>query len=124
MSSQQLSADGLQTQGTPRSNTSDEPGCDFKGKDVVVTIYKNQTQTVSSYQQQGHWDTYTKTTVNGRPAAHAQGSGTSGTGGCTILMDAGGGVVLVDITDPDKSDEQACAEDMKYAQQVEPTLPK
>lgn len=116
--------DGLPTQGTPNKDLRQEPGCDFKGKDLEVTFSKNQKETVDKYEHDGQWDSYTKTTVNGRHAAHAQGASTSGTGGCTILMDSGGGVVLVDITDPDKSDDQACAEDMKYAQQVEPTLPK
>lgn len=124
---QQLNADGLNPQGTPNNDVSKQPGCEYKGSggaDLRVSFAKDQTQTVDTYQTQGQWDSYTKTTINGRPAATAQVVGGTGTNGCTVLMNAGGGVLVVTVTDAGKSDQQVCAEGMKYAQQVEPTMPK
>lgn len=124
MTPQQLGADGLPAQGKPQTQLSVEPGCQFDGDQELVTFYKDQEQTVDSYQTNGHWDTYQKITVNGRPAARAQGAGSKGNGVCEILMDSGGGVVYSKVTAPGESDDQACASALKYAQQIESSLPK
>jgi hypothetical protein len=124
---QQLTADGLQTQGTVNNDIPQQPGCGYKGSSgsgLRVTFTKNQTETVDKFEHDVQWADFTKPSINGRKAARAQGADVKGNGGCTALMDAGGGAVLVEVTDVDKSDDQVCSEAMKYAQQVEPTLPK
>lgn len=125
MTSQQLSADGLPAQGTPQTQLSSEPGCDYQVPGgETFSVYKNQQQTVDSYQTHGNWDTYQKITVNGRPAARAQSAGSKGNGVCQILMDAGGGIVYTKVTALSEIDQQACGDALKYAQQIEPSLPK
>lgn len=124
MNAQQLGADGLQAKGTPNNNIGNVPGCTFKSNVKEISFFKSQTQTVDSYQQQQPWQSYTKTTVNGRPAARAEADGALADGNCDMVMDAGGGMVLVDVRDPGASGGQACAEALMYSQQIEPTLPK
>jgi hypothetical protein len=123
MSAQQLRADGFSAAGMVVRTIDVEPGCRFKGTGVDVTFFKNQTQTVASYQKNGRWDDLTTTTVNGRSAARAQGEGPEGRG-CAYLLDAGGGVVTVLATSPTTPDGRLCDDALQYARQIEPHLPQ
>lgn len=124
MTPQQLGAAGLPTQGELVSQIPTEPGCSFDGNKLLLTFYKNQTETIDSYQKDGNWAQYTKTTVNGRTAAQAITAGSQTAGVCNTLMNAGGGVVIVTVTAPETPENQVCDESAKYAQEVEPNLPK
>ncbi|QUH05786.1 DUF3558 domain-containing protein [Saccharopolyspora erythraea] len=122
---EELSAAGVSGPGKPETQLSFEPGCAYEGADRFVTLYKNQEQTVDSYRTGGNWTKYEPVTVAGRNAARAIEAGGQEDLGCTVLVDAGGGVVLYDVqgimagkvADP-------CAEAEKIANQTASRLPK
>ncbi|MFR9730174.1 DUF3558 family protein [Saccharopolyspora sp. MS10] len=111
--------------GEPVEQVSFEPGCTFEGPDNLLTLYKNQDETVASYETGGNWDSYQKFDINGRAAATGISPGATGHGLCNILLDAGGGVAIVSITKimPEATyDDCGLAE--KVARQIEPRLPR
>ncbi|MCA1195897.1 MULTISPECIES: DUF3558 domain-containing protein [unclassified Saccharopolyspora] len=101
-----------------------EPGCSFEGESAMLTLYKNQDETVGSYATHGNWDSYQKFDINGRAAATGVSAGATDRGICNVLVDAGGGVAIVTVNEifpggiPDP-----CGEAEKIARQVEPRLP-
>ncbi|MGW3472465.1 DUF3558 family protein [Saccharopolyspora sp. NPDC000995] len=66
-----LSAAGVGGHGEKVEQFSFEPGCSYEGEDRLVTLYKNEQETVDKYQTDGKWDSYEKFNLNGRTAAHA-----------------------------------------------------
>ncbi|MGI8308412.1 DUF3558 domain-containing protein [Saccharopolyspora hattusasensis] len=121
-----LSVAGVEGPGEKAEQLSFEPGCSYTGEKILLTLYKNEEETVSKYESDGHWDKYEKFSINGRNAARAvEGGGGAVDAGCSIVLDAGGGVVLVDVTEakPDSVSDK-CGEAEKIARQIEPRLPK
>lgn len=111
--------------GEPEEQLAHEPGCRFEGEDVLVTLFKNQKETVDSYETNGSWDQYEKIQIGGRDAAQAVANGSSGNNVCSTLVNAGGGIISVQVTVilPD-SPLDSCGEAKKIATNIEPRLPK
>ncbi|MEV0057986.1 DUF3558 family protein [Saccharopolyspora shandongensis] len=120
-----LSAAGVGGQGEKIEQLKFEPGCSYEGEDRLVTLYKNEQETVGKYQTDGKWDSYERFNLNGRNAAHAVAAGSSGRGICSVLVDAGGGVVQIKVSGITKNDvPDPCGEAEKVARQVESRLPQ
>lgn len=126
LSPEDLSAAGVKGPGEKQDNFDHEPGCSFEGQNILLTVYKNQEETVTKYEKDGNWDKYEKFDLNGRNAARAvEAGGGSVDAGCSVVVDAGGGVVLVDVTEAmPGSVSDKCGEAEKIARQIEPKLPK
>ncbi|MGI8306215.1 DUF3558 family protein [Saccharopolyspora hattusasensis] len=125
LTSEDLNAAGVVGPGEAREQFKDEPGCGFEGEKTLLTLYKNQKQTVDSYKNNGQWDSYDSIGLNGRKAARGVAAGATGQGACSLVVDAGGGVVIVDVVGITRdSVPDTCGEAEKVARQIEPRLPK
>jgi uncharacterized protein DUF3558 len=120
-----LSAAGVSGPGEPRKQFESEPGCRYEGENLLLTLYKNQEETVDTYKSGGQWDSYDLVNLNGRKAARGVAAGASGQGGCSAIVDAGGGVVIIDVVGIMRgSVPDTCGEAEKIARQIEPRLPQ
>ncbi|MHA6801564.1 DUF3558 family protein [Bounagaea algeriensis] len=109
------------TEGTDKTQVSWEPTCAWSGDENIVGVSKNVEETVDSYEQNSSWASYEKQPIGGRSGAVAVTSGASGGGGCNVLVDAGGGVVIYQIT----SDvDDACSELKPIAEATAGRLPQ
>ncbi|GAA3360722.1 DUF3558 domain-containing protein [Saccharopolyspora gregorii] len=121
----ELTAAGANGPSEPVEDFTFEQGCEFEGETMLLTLYKNQDETVASYETGGHWDSYRKFDINGRAAATGVSAGSTGQGICNTLVDAGGGVVILSVTGFMKDDvPDPCGEAKKLAEQIEPRLPR
>ena len=124
-----LTADDLKTAGVAEpgeqvENFSFEPGCRFEGEKTLLTLYKNQDETVISYATGGNWDRYEQLDINGRNAARAISGGSSESGICNVLIDAGGGIAMITVSGALPDDvPDPCGEAEKLARRIEPRLP-
>ncbi|MEU6130501.1 DUF3558 domain-containing protein [Saccharopolyspora sp. NPDC047091] len=125
LSQEELAAAGVGGPGERVEHLSFEPGCSFEGDVRLLALYKNQDQTVTSYATGGSWDSYDQIDINGRDAARAVSSGSTDQGICNVLVNAGGGVVIVSVSGILRDDvPDPCGEAEKIARQVEPRLPR
>ncbi|MEU6263831.1 DUF3558 domain-containing protein [Saccharopolyspora shandongensis] len=79
---------GTVHQGKEFAPASFEPGSRWRGEQMSLTFQK----TVASYEKGGNSERYDKKTIGGRSGAVANVPGGGRTGGCNVLVDAGGGV--------------------------------
>ncbi|GAA4612947.1 DUF3558 family protein [Saccharopolyspora hordei] len=100
-----------------------EPGCQWEGENMGVTLQKNVTETVESYAR-SNWDKYEQRSLGGRNGAIAITAGGTGMGGCNALVDAGGGVVIYGVDGYKRDSVDACAEVEKIASQTASRLPE
>lgn len=122
---EQLASWGFPAEGRKDDTLSFEPGCVWDGEKALLTLLKNTEETVESYETSGSWDSYDKTTIDGRPAAVALEPGATGLGSCTVLVDAGGGVAIY-MLDGIRQDSlpDPCGETKKIASESAAELPK
>ncbi|MGW3467694.1 DUF3558 family protein [Saccharopolyspora sp. NPDC000995] len=120
----ELTSWGLPTQSETFSPLSFEPGCRWVGEKMDLTLQKNLDETVASYRENGSWDFYNDKAFGGRTGALAAEAGVSGTGGCTVLVDTGGGVAIYMVSGAMRDSVDACAEAEKIANQTASRLPK
>ncbi|WP_190818411.1 DUF3558 family protein [Saccharopolyspora pogona] len=120
----ELTSFGVSTQSEDGTVVSFEPGCKWKGGKMTLSLLKNSDETVASYEKSGSWDSYQKKPLDGRSAAVAVESGAAGQGGCTVLVDAAGGVALYMIDGRMRDSVDACGEAKKVANQTASRLPK
>ncbi|MCI2417775.1 DUF3558 domain-containing protein [Saccharopolyspora sp. K220] len=120
----ELSSFGVATQSEDGTVVSFEPGCKWEGEKMILSLLKNADETVASYETSGSWDSYTKKTIGGRSAAVAVESGAAGQGGCTVLVDAGGGVAIYGVDGVLRDSVDACPEAEKIASQTASRLPE
>ncbi|GAB2760557.1 hypothetical protein GCM10027174_41300 [Salinifilum aidingensis] len=117
----ELTSWSLPAQGEDSTQVSWEPTCRWSGDSKTLDLSKNVEETVDSYEQNSSWATYEKQPIGGRSGAVAVTSGASGGGGCNVLVDAGGGVVIYQIT----SDvDDACSELKPIAEATAGRLPQ
>ncbi|WP_223840056.1 DUF3558 family protein [Saccharopolyspora pogona] len=122
---QDLSGASVSGPGEKVEEIKSEPGCSYEGEKILLTLYKNAEQTVDKYETSGHWDKYEKFNINGRKAARGVEAGASNQGGCSVVVDAGGGVVLFTVTGiMADSVADPCGEAEKAASKAESRLPK
>ncbi|GAB2660913.1 hypothetical protein GCM10027271_19580 [Saccharopolyspora gloriosae] len=119
----ELTGWGLPAQSEPFEGVSFEPGCTWAGGQMSLVLQKNVDETVESYETSGSWERYEKKTIGGRPAALANVPGGGSTGGCTVLVDAGGGVAIYSVSGKLTDSVDACAETEKIADQTASRLP-
>ncbi|MGI8311194.1 DUF3558 domain-containing protein [Saccharopolyspora hattusasensis] len=119
-----LESFGLRGPGEPDSNTSSEPGCYFNGERIAGIFYKNQEKTVESYGRQDNWAKFDRAEVDGRPAASAIDKGSTQARICSALFDAGGGVIILTVTEKRDQGLDECAEGLKIAEAIAPRMPR
>lgn len=125
MKPDQLTAAGYETQGKPVKQFDFEPGCRYKGEQMILTLYKNQRETVESYGKRSTWAEYSRFDVNGREAARALSKSEQRDGGaCTTMLSAGGGVIVLNGIGEDRTGFDTCGELSRVAEQIAPDLPK
>lgn len=120
----ELSSLGFDGPGEPENTIPSEPGCAFDSLEYGITVSKNQEKSVEEYGQQDSWATFDKTQVDGRPAATGVSKNATQADACTALVDAGGGVVLVDVSLLRAKDLDECGEALKIAGMIAPRLPR
>ncbi|KAA5837409.1 DUF3558 domain-containing protein [Saccharopolyspora hirsuta] len=120
----ELKSFGLQEQGEEFTPVSFEPGCTWKGEQMSLTFQKNVEETVASYEKNGNWERYDKQSVGGRSGVVANVPGGGATGGCNVLVDAGGGVVIYGVSGRLADSVDACAEAEKIANATASRLPE
>ncbi|MER7077508.1 Protein of unknown function [Saccharopolyspora kobensis] len=120
----ELSSWGLQAQAEEFTPVSFEPGCRWKGGQMGLVLQKNVEETVASYEKNGNWERYDKQSVGGRSGVVANVPGGGATGGCNVLVDAGGGVVIYGVSGRLADSVDACAEAEKIAAATASRLPR
>ncbi len=116
---------GIEPKGEPDSVVPSEPGCEYNSNGKTITLSKNETKTVDQYGKDTKFDKFEPVTVAGRRGASAISPGSAGTGFCGTLIDAGGGVIIVDAAAKSNvTGFDGCAESMKVAEKIAPRLPQ
>ncbi|MHA6798606.1 DUF3558 family protein [Bounagaea algeriensis] len=120
----ELSSWGLPSgEGEDSTQVSWEPSCRWSGAEKALDLSKNAEETVDSYEQSGNWASYEKQQVAGRSAAVAQVAGADGFG-CNILVNAGGGVVIYQVSNKGANPIEPCPEARKIAEATASRLPE
>jgi uncharacterized protein DUF3558 len=121
----ELESFGFEGPGQPETGISSEPGCSFRGKPFTATFYKNQEKTVEAYgQQEGTWAKYDRLEIDGRPAASAIAEGSTQARICSALFDAGGGVIILTLSEFRDQGLDECGEALKIAEAIAPRMPR
>ncbi|MEV0055783.1 DUF3558 domain-containing protein [Saccharopolyspora shandongensis] len=119
-----LESFGLRGPGDPETGISSEPGCYFNGERISGIFYKNQEKTVESYGKQDNWAKYDRLQIDGRPAASAIDKSSTQARICSTLFDAGGGVIILSVTEKRDQGLDECGEALKIAEAIAPRMPK
>ncbi|MEV5535521.1 DUF3558 domain-containing protein [Saccharopolyspora shandongensis] len=120
----ELKSFGFEESGEPDSGTSSEPGCRFNGRPFRATFSKNQEKTVESYGKQDNWAKFDRAEVDGRPAASAIDKSATQARICSALFNAGGGVIIIDVSEFRDQGLDECAEGLKIAEAIAPRMPR
>ncbi|MER5389821.1 DUF3558 domain-containing protein [Saccharopolyspora sp. NPDC002686] len=120
----ELKSFGFEETGELDSTNSSEPGCRFNGRPFRATFSKNQEKTVESFEKQDNWAKFERTEIDGRPAASAVDKSATQARICSALVDAGGGVVVIDVSEFRDQGLDECAEGLKIAKAVASKLPR
>ncbi|QIZ36289.1 DUF3558 family protein [Saccharopolyspora sp. ASAGF58] len=120
----ELKSFGFNSPGEPETTISSEPGCSFSGRPLTVTFYKNQEKTVEAYSHQKNWSKFDRLQIDGRAAASATSESGKAARICSAMFDAGGGVILVDVSEFLDQGLDECAEAVKVAQVIAPRMPR
>ncbi|MER6991458.1 DUF3558 domain-containing protein [Saccharopolyspora hirsuta] len=122
---EELQSFGFEAPGEPDTGISSEPGCRFNGRPFRATFSKNQEKTVDSYgRQKDTWAKYDRLEIDGRPAASAIAEGSTQARLCSALFDAGGGVIIITVSEFRDQGLDECAEGVKIAEAIAPRMPK
>ncbi|MGW5644973.1 DUF3558 family protein [Saccharopolyspora sp. NPDC003752] len=119
-----LSAAGVAGPGEPDNNLKSEPGCNYNGAKMDLTLYKVPDTTFDKYTTQGNFAEIEPFEISGRKAATGVTAGSQGQGICSTFLDAGKGTITVTVTGEDRDSVDACGESRKVAEQISPRLPK
>ncbi|WP_029535281.1 DUF3558 family protein [Saccharopolyspora spinosa] len=119
----ELKSFGFEGPGQPETGITAEPGCSFRGKPFTATFYKNQEKTVESYSKQDNWAKFDRAEVDGRPAASAIDKSATQARICSGLFNAGGGVIIIDVSEFRDQGLDECAEGLKIAEAIAPRMP-
>ncbi|MEV0052270.1 DUF3558 family protein [Saccharopolyspora shandongensis] len=119
-----LSAAGVAGPGEPDNNLKSEPGCNYSGTKMDLTLYKVPGTTFEKYTTQGNFAEIEPFEIGGRKAATGVTTGSQGQGICSTFLDAAGGTIIVTVTGEDRDSVDACGESRKVAERVSPRLPE
>ena len=122
---EELTSWGVPTQAEEFTQVSFQPGCAWNGNTTFgLALQKNQDETVESLRS-GAWDEYTDLQVAGRQSARVIPAGAAGQGVCNVVVPAGEGVVLYQLTAYMRdSVADPCGEIEKIANQTASRLPE
>ncbi|MGP4019168.1 DUF3558 domain-containing protein [Saccharopolyspora sp. 5N708] len=124
LTAEELSAAGVSGPGRPANAVESQPGCDFEGENVLLTLSKNETEDFEAYSKNS-FEQFDEIDINGRKAARAVTAGSGGQGICSAIISAGGGIVDVNVAGIMRdSVPDPCGEAEKIARQIEPRLPQ
>lgn len=119
-----LASAGVAGPGEPDDNLSFEPGCNYDGDEMDLTLYKAPEDPFDKYMSQGNFGEVNPFDANGRKAAVGVTAGSEGKGICSTFLDAGGGTVIVTASEQrEGAVPDPCGESKKVAEQIEPRLP-
>ncbi|WP_370591415.1 DUF3558 family protein [Saccharopolyspora montiporae] len=118
-----LAAVGVSGPGEPEDTVDFEPGCNFRGEAMDLTLFKAPEDPFDQYMSQGNFGEVNPFEVNGRKAAVGVTAGSEGQGICSTFLDAAGGTVIVTVTGDSRDSVDACGEAKKVAERIEPRLP-
>ncbi|MEV6230671.1 DUF3558 domain-containing protein [Saccharopolyspora shandongensis] len=107
-----------------KTGTSSEPGCAFDSMQFGITVSKNEEKTVEAYGKQDSFAKFDRLQIDGRPAASAISKNATQADACTAMFDAGGGVILVDVSLLRAKELDECGEALKIAEAIAPRMPK
>ncbi|MFR9732267.1 DUF3558 family protein, partial [Saccharopolyspora sp. MS10] len=121
---EELTSFGLSTQAKEFTQVSFQPGCSWDGDKFGLALQKNADETVESLRA-GAWDEYADVQIAGRRAARVIPVGATGQGVCNVVVPAGEGVALYQLTGFFKdSVADPCGEIEKIAGQTASRLPE
>ncbi|GGI97491.1 hypothetical protein GCM10011581_38360 [Saccharopolyspora subtropica] len=121
---EELTSLGFETSGEPDTGITSEPGCRFNGRPFRATFSKNQEKSVESYGRQDNWAKFDRVEVDGRPAASAIDKSATQARICSALFDAGGGVIIIDVSEFRDQGLDECAEALRIAETIAPRMPR
>jgi hypothetical protein len=101
-----------------------DPNCAYRGQLIAANVYKSTTETVAVAEKKPVWAKFERTDVNGRTGATAISSGSTQARLCSVMFDAGGGMIRVAVREIRPGDLDECGEALKVAKLVEPNVPK
>lgn len=119
----ELNSWGFSTAGAEFAPASDEPGCRHGGDGEHLSVQKNVEESVDSYQESQNWAKYERRDFAGRSGAVAVPYDAAGS--CDVLVDAGGGLAIYQLT-PDSNVDPAvtCAELADITERTAARLPE
>lgn len=122
---EELTSAGVQPgPGRPANAIESQPGCDWEGENVLLTLSKNETSDFEAYSKNS-FEKFERFDVDGRQAARAVTAGSGGQGICSVILSAGGGIVDVNVAGIMRdSVADPCGEAEKLARQIAPRLPQ
>ncbi|QIZ39371.1 hypothetical protein FDZ84_09060 [Saccharopolyspora sp. ASAGF58] len=74
--------------------------------------------------QQDNWAKFDRLEIDGRPAASAIDKSATQARLCSALFDAGGGVIIIDVSEFRDQGLDECAGGVKIAEAIAPRMPK
>lgn len=122
---EELTAAGVQAgAGRPANAMESQPGCDWEGENVLLTLSKNETSDFEAYSK-NNFEKFERFDIDGRQSARAVTAGSGGSGICSVILSAGGGIVDVNVAGiMNDSVADPCGEAEKVARQIAPRLPQ
>ncbi|QIZ36295.1 DUF3558 family protein [Saccharopolyspora sp. ASAGF58] len=120
----ELKSFGFKGPGEPETTISSEPGCSFSGRPLGATFYKYQEKTVEAYSHKENWSKFDRLQIDGRAAASATSESGQAARICSAMFDAGGGVIVIDVSEVMDQGLDECAEALKVAQVIAPRMPR
>lgn len=121
---EELAASGVAGPGTPDNNLDSEPGCNFTGDKMDLTLYKVPGTSFDEYMSGGNFGNVQNFDAGGRKAATGVTAGSEGQGVCSSFLDAAGGTIIVTVTAGTTEPVDPCSETRRVAEQISPRLPQ
>lgn len=121
---EELESFGFEGPGEPETGSTGEPACSFTGQPFGATFFKKQDMTVEKYGQQDTWAKFDRLEVDGRPAASTIAKGSTQSRICSVMFDAGGGVIDLTLQEFRDKGLDECGEALKVAEKIAPRMPK
>ncbi|MER2091115.1 DUF3558 domain-containing protein [Saccharopolyspora rectivirgula] len=117
---------GFSGEGYDETLVDTEPACGFDGGPFGATFTVSRENTVETYGQGDNWARFDRIEIDGRAAARAVDESASSSGDfCTVMFDAGGGAITIDVSEfrnPENVDP--CDFAQQIAEVIAPRMPR
>lgn len=108
----------------PKETLPWSPSCDYNGEPFGVRLATNTRATVESAANQPVWATFERVAVNGRSGARGIKRGATRARSCSVMFNAGAGMITVILTETRPGGRDECAEALEIATLIEPRTPE